>query len=71
MSSFILLKVTNLFFSQTSPDNKRLNKQAIFRDKTTFFWNVPASRYVNNMYDLFPDEFLSCSKEDYCAKLVL
>ena len=36
MSSFILQKVINLFFSQTSPDKIGLNKQAIIRDKTTF-----------------------------------
>ena len=36
MSSFILQKVINLFFSQTSPDHIRLKKQAIIRDKTTF-----------------------------------
>ena len=36
MSSFILQKVINLFFSQTALGKIRLNKQAIIRDKTTF-----------------------------------
>ena len=64
-------KSYQLIFFTNFTGQQKIKQTSFFQRQNNFFWNVAASKYVNNMYDLFPDEFLSCSKEDYCAKLVL
>ena len=62
MSSFILQKAINFFFTNFTGQD-RIKQTSYYQRQDNFHSNFSSSRYVNNMYDLFLYVFLTYLKE--------
>ena len=63
MASFILQKSYQLIFFTNFTGQHKIKQTSYYQRQDNFHSNFSASRYVNNMYDLFPDYFLPIQKK--------